>query len=220
MARRHASRASPSPESRARCASGLTPASFAANPQASAVISLGCLTPGRAARPPCGIRSCSTHLRAVETVLRNAEVRVVPGRGGTRWEQIDLPRAVRQRSPRRVFCARLHRAPHLDDPDRRPRSRHLVRRASGMVSMEGRPSPPAHHAMVESPRAAGVDGVGERATRNHVVTSVWLRSACAAFIRASLASLRSSATARPRPTHASRWCCSSAPSSTGATFPI
>jgi glycosyltransferase involved in cell wall biosynthesis len=33
--------------------------------------------------------------QSIQIGLRNAELRVVPGGGGTRWEQIDLPRAVR-----------------------------------------------------------------------------------------------------------------------------
>ena len=79
-------------------------------------------------------------------------VRVVPGAGGTAWEQLALPRAVREDASRRLLLAGLHGARPAVLPCRPHHSRPVVLRAPGVVWLAGRGAAASCHASRRRPR--------------------------------------------------------------------
>ena len=86
--------------------------------------------------------------------------RLVPGRPGTWWEQVQLP-AARPADHLDVFFAPAYTAPlRLPVPTGRGDPRRLVRRAPGMVSAARRSAAPLADAPVGVARARGRDDLG------------------------------------------------------------
>ncbi len=109
--------------------------------------------------------------RTCPTGWRDA-LRIVPGSGGTRWEQWDFQRALGRRSPGRAVRPGLHRAAGLPGAGGAGGARRVVLRASRVVLAARGPAPPPDHRLVGPARRSRARAVGVLRQPRSCVTSV------------------------------------------------